>query len=80
MRVSIVCFGVMKEYLPADPDGNRALVDLGDGARVGDLVDQLGAPRRLVFACLVDGVQAGLDRRLTEGCEVTLMPPFSGGR
>ena len=70
----------MKEYLPAGSEANRAEVELHDGAEVGDLVDGIGAPRRLVFACLVDGVQAGLDRRLTEGCEVTLMPPFSGGR
>lgn len=79
MRVTIVCFGAMREYLPAGADGNQAVVDLPDGATVGDLVDALGAPRRLVHALLVDEVQGDLGRRLHEGAAVTLMPPFSGG-
>jgi molybdopterin converting factor small subunit len=69
----------MREYLPAGADGNHADVELVDGATVGDLVDALGAPRRLVHALLVDEVQADLSQRLREGAAVTLMPPFSGG-
>jgi molybdopterin converting factor small subunit len=79
MTVSVVCFGAMRDYLPQDRTGNRAQMALPPGATVGDLVDALGAPRRLVFSVLVDGVQAGLDSELSEGGEVTLMPPFAGG-
>jgi molybdopterin converting factor small subunit len=79
MTVSVVCFGAMRDYLPQDHTGNRAQMALPPGATVGDLVDALGAPRRLVFSVLVDGVQAGLDSELKEGGEVTLMPPFAGG-
>ena len=79
MKVSVTCFGVMREYLPDDADGNRATVELADDATAGDLVDALGAPRRLVHALLVDEVQGALDLRLHEGAEVTLMPSFSGG-
>jgi molybdopterin converting factor small subunit len=79
MTVSVVCFGAMRDYLPRDRTGNRAQMALPPGATVGDLVDALGAPRRLVFSVLVDGVQAGLDSELSEGGEVTLMPPFAGG-
>ena len=75
-----MCFGAMRDYLPPDADGNRATVDLPDGATVGDLVDSLGAPRRMVHALLVDEVQADLGHGLREGAAVTLMPPFSGGR
>ncbi|MGH2819030.1 MAG: MoaD/ThiS family protein [Actinomycetota bacterium] len=80
MRVSVVCFGAMREFLPEGAAGNRAEVEVEAGAGAGDLVDVLGAPRRLVFALLVDGEQASLDARLHEGAEVTLMPPFAGGR
>jgi molybdopterin converting factor small subunit len=69
----------MRDYLPQDRTGNRARVAVPPGATVGDLVDALGAPRRLVFSVLVDGVQAGLDTELNEDGEVTLMPPFAGG-
>ena len=79
MKVTIVCFGAMREYLPDDADGNRATIDVPDGASVGDLVDALGAPRRLVHALLVDEVQGDLAQRLHEGAAVTLMPSFSGG-
>ena len=70
----------MRTYLPAATSGNRAEVDVPGGSSVGDLVDALGAPRRLVFALLLDGRQATLEDALHEGAEVTLMPPFAGGR
>ena len=79
MNVAVVCFGAMRDYLPEGTRGNRAEMTLAAPATVGDLVDRLGAPRRLVFSLLVDGEQASLDALLTEGSEVTLMPPFAGG-
>ena len=79
MKVTILCFGAMRDYLPADAAGNRGSVEVPAGADLGQLVDQLGAPRRLVFSVLVDGERAELSRTLHEGAEVTLMPPFAGG-
>lgn len=79
MKVTAVCFGAMREFLPPGSSTNRAEVVLPEGATVGDLIDELGAPRRLVYALLVDGDHADLDRALVEGAEVTLMPPFTGG-
>jgi molybdopterin converting factor small subunit len=79
MRVEVLCFGAMRDYLPPGTEGNRAVLELPGGASVADAVERLGAPRRLVFAVLVDGTQASIDQALSEGCEVTLMPPFSGG-
>jgi hypothetical protein len=71
----------MREYLPQGAQGNVAVLDVEEGSSVGDVVDRLGAPRRLVFALLVNGEQSTLDRRLTgPSSEVTLMPPFTGGR
>ena len=79
MKVSVVCFGAMREHLPRDAAGNQATIEVEDAATVGDVVDRLGAPRRLAFSVLVDGVQASLDRRVEDGAEITLMPPFTGG-
>ncbi len=69
----------MRDYLPAASDGRRAEIEIPEGGRVGDAVAELGAPGRLVFAVLVDGIQGNLDSELHEGAEVTLMPPFTGG-
>ena len=80
MRVTVTCFGAMRDYLPNGPDGNQAELDLPSGATVGDLVDALAAPRRLVHALLVDELQGHMGQELHEGAAVTLMPPFSGGK
>ncbi len=68
----------MRDYFPEK--SRRTQLDLPENSSVGDLADALGAPRRLVFAVLVDGHQADIDSRLHDGAEVTLMPPFAGGR
>ncbi|CAN5578801.1 hypothetical protein BH24ACT26_BH24ACT26_13900 [soil metagenome] len=79
MRVTVVCFGLMREYLPGSSTGNRAEVEIAEEAQVTDVIDALGAPRRLVFALLVDGRQVAPDEQLHDGAEITLMPPFTGG-
>jgi molybdopterin converting factor small subunit len=79
VTVTVVCFGAMRDHLPAGATGNRAPIEVPEDATVGAVVDALGAPRRLVFSVLVDGVQSTLEAPVAPGAEVTLMPPFAGG-
>lgn len=79
MKITVVCFGAMRDYLPEGTAGNRTEIEVRDGATVGDVVDGLGAPRRLVFSLLVDGARAELSSTPPDGSEITLMPPFAGG-
>lgn len=79
MNIEVVCFGAMREYLPAGSEGNSMTVELADEATVADVVAALGAPQRLVHAALVNEDPAGLARGLTEGDRLTLMPHYSGG-
>ena len=78
MKVTVVCFGAMREFLP-DPASGRADMELAPGGTVRSLVGALGAPDTLVHSVLVDGMRVELDQNLTDGAEVTLMPPFAGG-
>lgn len=78
MRVTVVCFGAMREYLP-DPASGRADIELAPGGTVRSVVGALGAPERLIHSVLVDGLRVELDQTVTDGAEVTLMPPFAGG-
>jgi molybdopterin converting factor small subunit len=78
MDVTVVCYGVMRDFLPQS-DRNKALLTLPETATVQDLLEEMGAPSQLVHVCLLDGRRVGLEEALTEGAEVTLMPPFSGG-
>jgi molybdopterin converting factor small subunit len=79
VRVQIVCFGVMREYLPDPATGNRAELEVGAGSTVAQLMDVLHAPHALAHSVLVDGERGDLTAELHEGAEVTLMPPFAGG-
>jgi molybdopterin converting factor small subunit len=79
MKVEILCFGAMKEYLPAGGEESRTVIELDDGATVADGIDALGAPKGLVHAILVNEDPADLARRLDDGDRLTLMPHYSGG-
>lgn len=80
MKVSVVCFGALRDYLPAGATGNRASLEIKDEAIVADVGAAIGAPERLMFAVLVNGEQAERGSRLSQGDEVALMPPFAGGQ
>jgi len=78
MKVTVVCFGAMRDYLP-DPSSGRAQVEIESGGTVRDVVGALGAPEHLVHSALVDGRRVELEEGVADGAEVTLMPPFAGG-
>jgi len=80
VNVQVVCFGILRDHLPEGAVGNVARIEVASGAKVEDLASHLGIPQRQVFALLVNGERANLTQNLQEGDEVTLMPPFSGGR
>ncbi|MGH2828697.1 MAG: DNA-3-methyladenine glycosylase I [Actinomycetota bacterium] len=79
MKVTVVCFGAMRAHLPPDAQGNRAVLEANEDARVIDIVRALQAPERLVYALLVNEERAELEDSLSDGDEITLMPPFTGG-
>ena len=78
MKVTVVCFGALREHLP-DPSGNSAILELGDRSAVSDVAEALGIPIRHLHAVLVDGDKARASTPVSDGAEVTLMPAFSGG-
>jgi molybdopterin converting factor small subunit len=79
MKVSAVCFGSFRDHLPPDVEDNKVVLELANGATVGDVTDRLGISRRRVHAVFLDGRSTDLSQTLYEGAEVTLMPQFTGG-
>ena len=76
MRVTVRLFAGLREHAGA---GRREL-ELGDGARVADVWPALelgGEPAGLVFA--VNRTYVERDLALSDGDEVALIPPVSGG-
>ena len=79
MNVTLVCFGVMREYLPEGTAGNSVGLDVPESSTVGNVIDTLGAPRRVVHAILVNEEPSDLSKELRDGDQLTLMPHYSGG-
>ena len=77
MKVTVVCFGALREHLP-DPSLNQAVVEVDVDAVVADVAESLGIPVRHLHAVLVDGERADASTHVRDGSDVTLMPAFSG--
>ena len=81
MQVRVLLFGVLKSVVGQ----SREILDLPEGARVDDLLALYGErfPQFEAFASAlavsVNHEYSGADRTLTEGDEVGLLPPVSGG-
>lgn len=79
MKVRIIPFGVLKDWLDATP----ATVELPEGASVGDLLKSLSErlpPTALrSIAVSVNAEYATAAQTLRDGDEVGLLPPVSGG-
>lgn len=82
MRVTLLCFGMMKDLLPFE----RETMELAAGETVEGLlrVLQKGSSNRsevwTVLAVAVNREYAGRDTVLRDGDEVALLPPVSGGK
>ena len=79
MRVRVVAFGVLKDWLGGAEQG----VELREGATVGELLVQLGERQAELplrgIAVSVNAEYAAASQVLMEGDEVGLLPPVSGG-
>lgn len=79
MQIRVIPFGVLKDWLGASP----VTVDLRDGARVAELLARLGertpAPPLRGIAVSVNAEYATAEQTLSDGDEVGLLPPVSGG-
>jgi molybdopterin synthase catalytic subunit len=80
MRVRVLPFGILKDLLGA----SATTMELPEGASVGDLLDLVGerqnvAPALRGIAVSVNAEYATANHLLTDGDEVGLLPPVSGG-
>lgn len=79
MQVRVLPFGVLKDSLGPEP----ASVELPDGATVADLLQRLSAslsaPMLRGIAVSVNAEYALAHHALSDGDEVGLLPPVSGG-
>ncbi len=87
MNVRVKLYASLGKYLPEGtaegPTGSEADMDVAAGARVSDVINQLGVPTELCHLVLVNGVFVSPDERdgheLCEDDHLAVWPPVAGG-
>ena len=74
MEISLRATSDLARLIP--PTGK---VEVGDEARVEDVLSGLGIDSDLVMLFVIDGELAGVDSPLEDGMTLELIPPISGG-
>lgn len=74
MRVRILVFGILKDFLP-----ESSTVELPEGSRISDLLARYEHEAFRSAAVAVNQEYVKPDYALREGDEVALLPPVSGG-
>lgn len=82
MRIKVRTAGLLGEYLPKGSQGNRAEIEVAEGATPIDVMAQLGFPEGAYLVSL-NGTALPIARRpttvLQEGDDLALMPALKGG-
>jgi molybdopterin converting factor small subunit len=79
VRVAVRLFANLADYLPPTGRDGEATLELPDAATLGELIARLAIPDTLPRLTLVNGEDAGPDRRLAPGDVVSIFPPLAGG-
>lgn len=75
MRVDVLYFAALREQrgMPSET------LEVDDPTTVGELYHQIFGPHPPVAAMTVDRRVCGSATPLTDGCEVSFLPPLGGG-
>jgi molybdopterin converting factor small subunit len=77
MNITLKLYTVLREYLPGDLKDN--ILSIPDNSRVVDVINMLKIPDELPKIILINGAQKKPESELSEGDELSIFPPISGG-
>ena len=79
MRVDVVLFGPYARLLPPESRNGRAVLQVGEQARVNEVLDLLHVPPEGRTYVTVNGERVGLDTLVSEADEIRVIVPLGGG-
>ena len=79
MKVEINLYATLTRYLPDNVRQSDQMMELSDGATVGELLQKLQIPPEKAKLVFLDGVHADAETVLREGSRVGIFPPVGGG-
>ncbi len=77
MNITLKLYTILREYIPKDYNGG--LLTVADNSRVLDVMKMLKIPDILPKIILINGDQKKPESELTDGDELSIFPPISGG-
>ena len=83
MKISFKTASSLAKYLPAGSVGNRAQLEVADGATPADVIRQLGMPEGTSYLVVLNGANVTKAERasrvLAADDNLAIMPPLKGG-
>jgi len=79
VKVGVSLFATLAAYLPAPGGGDSAILEMPDGATVGQVIDSLKIPPGLDCLRVVNGLDALPEQALKDGDVLSIFPPLAGG-
>jgi len=79
MKIQVELYATLSKYLPPGAEGRKAMVELPEGATVGDLLKHLAIPAEIAALLLVNGTHRPPETVLKDGEVIAMFPPLAGG-
>ena len=77
MNITLKLYTVLREYLPGDLKDN--ILSIPDNSKVVAVINMLKIPDEVPKIILINGAQKKPESELSDGDELSLFPPISGG-
>jgi len=77
MDITLKLYTVLREYLPEDLKDNT--LSIPDNSKVVDVINLLKIPDELPKIILINGTQKNPEAEISDGDELSIFPPISGG-
>jgi len=77
MNITLKLYTVLREYLPEDLKNNT--LSIPANSKVVDVLNLLKIPDGLPKIILINGAQKNPESELSDGDELSIFPPISGG-
>ena len=78
MKIELRLYASLSVYMP-ETNSATGLVDIDQGTRIRELLEQLKVPADSVKIIFLNGVHAKGDEILKEGDRIGVFPPVAGG-
>ncbi len=79
MEVELKLYASLASHMPKSTGGDSGCVEIKQGTRIRELLEQLEIPTNAVKVVFLNGVHASGDEILNDGDRVGVFPPIGGG-